>query len=118
MRGDCDEDRGEHDADGGEHPRGRPVAPHRFHGSIEPAVEQDERERQRAHPEGEAVVVELDPAEPLGAGEHPHQHEEERDRDADPLRGAAEQHAHRQQNAAGGEEQRDTGGLGWVGRHL
>jgi hypothetical protein len=50
------------------------------------------------------VVVEIDAADPLRARQHSDHEEQECDRESEPLRRAAEHHADRQQQAAGGEQ--------------
>jgi hypothetical protein len=87
----------EHHAERGQQPGRRPDLSHGADGRAESAVEQDERERDDAEPEREAVVLEGDAAEPLGAGHDPDQQEEKGDGHPGPLRGAAEHHTHREQ---------------------
>ena len=84
-------------------PAARRTAPS---GVLSPPSKRMIRERQVAEPEGELVVVEVDAAEALGPGQHADAEKQQGDGHAEALRRAAEQHADREQQTAGEEEQR------------
>ena len=86
RRGVAGDQRRDQRADGGQGQRGPQDGPDLAEARAEPALVQDEREGDDPDRLGELVVVEVDPAEPVGA-----------DRHADP----EEQHEARQPNAPG-----------------
>jgi hypothetical protein len=100
-----DDRRREHDADRGEQTGRGPGAAQRRERGVEAAVEQDQRQRERAEPEREPVVLEGDAADPLGARQHADDEEQERDRHPDPVGGPAEQDARRHEGAGDGQQQ-------------
>ena len=74
---------GDEHADGGEQQRGREHAAEDREPCPQAAVEEDHRERHRAHEVGGAVVVEDDPARPVLAREHADDQEDEQQRRAE-----------------------------------
>jgi hypothetical protein len=115
VRANCHQSRGAGHSHSGEQAGGGGCAADGTQRGIQAAIEEDQGQRQHADAEAELVVVELDPAEPLGAGQHPDHDEQQRDGNSGALRGATEYHAHPQQESAGGEE--DRGRVGLVGSH-
>jgi hypothetical protein len=111
ARPDGDQPRRPDDADGGQHRRGAEIATHRGERRVQTAVEENEDERDRPQPVREAVILEGDPADPLGAGEDADDEEDEQHRDTDLLRRAAEDDADREERPEGDEQERGRAGL-------
>jgi hypothetical protein len=68
--GDPGDPGGDEDPDRGQQERRLPHRPDRVHAGLQPAVEEDEGERQRADRVRGGEVVEVDPADAVFAGEH------------------------------------------------
>ena len=81
-------------------------------GRVKPTIEQDQYERDRTQPERHTVILERNATDSLRTGKHPNDQKHQCDRHRKPLRGAAEDDAHRKQNAEGGEKQRCRERLG------
>ena len=83
------DDAGDHGGDHGADRRQRDRGPeHRADlapAGGQPALEQDQDQADRPQGPGQLGVVELDPADPLGADQHPEAEEEEQAGDADPV---------------------------------
>ena len=100
------------DAQRGEEPRRRDDTPDARHRGVEPAVEEDEDEGDRAGAEGEPVVLEGDPADALRPGEHADEEEEEDDRDPEPSGGPRGEDGHREEHPHDDQGDRSRQGFG------
>ena len=81
---------GPRDAGGGEHGSGPERRLECGQRGVQPAVEEDQRERRRAYSHREAVILEIDSERAFAARHHPDAEEAERHRQTDAARGAAQ----------------------------
>ena len=107
MRGDAGQRRRDDDAERRQQQGRREHAAERLAPRAQAAVEQDHRERERAEPVGQLVVVEADAAGSVDAGEHADHEEHEQQRRAETARDQARADA--RQHQRGGAREKPVG---------
>ena len=104
VRGDAGQRRRDDDAERRQQQGRREHAAERLAARAQAAVEQDHRERERAEPIGQLVVVEADAARPVDAGEHAEHEEHQQQRRAETARDQARSDTGQHQRRGAGEQ--------------